>query len=1207
MNNPQRTRQELQDDIDCYRILVKSLSNLDALTAEQEEEKEEYQSILNNLVNEMQNLSSSQSAPPRSNSYRPGKEIKCERNDRHNHLDQPTRTASTTSLKRSRAEFERGGVTARKSVKSRRSTPDDSRHHSDADSIGSGFFDHEIDLISDDEVKKDIVEAIRRERLLREDIEFARQLATSFEQADHTDVAPTNNRNPRAVYNQATFQSDGSFSRQSQSNIPLETSAGALTKREANNHDSGVRDLTNDDGDDSDGELDFIDAQEWLRSASRNVPIRTSYPSSFHTTIGRMPGAFPNTFNQDFTSMPGSSVYRHRPWNQTIGNVPSYSFSMDSPFGTAGNPYTIEQLESLALSRGPNHPLQDYPVENAQTQEEIRQLLSNIRPDEELTASELAIQPRGLKVKLMPHQIRGLAWMTKMEIGSNKGGILADDMGLGKTVQAISIMLTRPPPDNAKRPTLIVAPVALVDQWKRELTKLVHPNQKFTIFTMHGPASRTVRWEDIKHYDVIMTTYGTLGQEMKRALQLQAKLKLNPDARIGRKEDCAILGERSIFHRVILDEAQHIKNRHTQNAKAVCKVRAEYRWCLSGTPMQNNVEEIFSYIQFCRIRPYCVWDKFARDIARPVKSRMRHVQDSSLEKLQALLKAILLRRTKKSKIDGQSILQLPEKRVVEERAIFSEDQLRFYKALEEKTRIEFNRYVKAGTVGRNYSHALVLLLRLRQCCCSPQLVVNSADFVTEGGIEGLDLVDNARKLTEDVVRRLKQQDNQECPICMDAVDNMMIFSTCGHMVCTEDFAKLVDSVGQDGTSDVKCPHCRAKIDTKTITDQISFKQVYLGAEDHSQEQNDFANDSEDDSNDDTDGDDYSTDESDDDRDLRDFVVPDDQPLNSDESDDEYDDDLDLPKLRREGRAVSSARGLPPYRPPGFRDEAVVKSEDEADGTATHVSAAIPAEVVDRAARNRKKKRRSKKKKQKQPHKSLADLRKESLRSRAAKRRYLKQLSKIYEPCAKIDRTLALLADIQENDSAEKTIIFSSFTSFLDLLEVPLSRDPILNNYTRYDGSMTAKDRNAAVLRFTDDPNCKAILVSLKAGNAGLNLTAANHVIILDPFWNPFVEYQAADRCHRIGQRREVTVHRVLIGQEGYDYEQHERQKQIINPDPEDLEDNFHMFTVEDRILALQEKKRRLVESALDEEESANVGRLGVRELGYLFGVNAMPG
>jgi len=141
--------------------------------------------------------------------------------------------------------------------------------------------------------------------------------------------------------------------------------------------------------------------------------------------------------------------------------------------------------------------------------------------------------------------------------------------------------------------------------------------------------------------------------------------------------------------------------------------------------------------------------------------------------------------------------------------------------------------------------------------------------------------------------------------------------------------------------------------------------------------------------------------------------------------------------------------------------------------------------------------------------------------------------------------------------------------------------------------MTAKERNDAVLRFTDDPNCRVILVSLKAGNSGLNLTIANHVIILDPFWNPFVEYQAADRCHRIGQRREVTVHRVLIGEEGVDYEAEGREPTV--------------FTVEDRILALQEKKKKLVDAALDENAASGLGRLGVRELGFLFGVNELPG
>lgn len=95
--------------------------------------------------------------------------------------------------------------------------------------------------------------------------------------------------------------------------------------------------------------------------------------------------------------------------------------------------------------------------------------------------------------------------------------------------------------------------------------------------------------------------------------------------------------------------------------------------------------------------------------------------------------------------------------------------------------------------------------------------------------------------------------------------------------------------------------------------------------------------------------------------------------------------------------------------------------------------------------------------------------------------------------------------------------------------------------------------------------------------------------MLDPFWNPFVEFQAADRCYRIGQKREVTVHRVLIGED---------EESRGEPTPGG-------FTVEDRILALQEKKRQLVETALDESAGKDVARLGVRELGYLFGLNQL--
>lgn len=156
------------------------------------------------------------------------------------------------------------------------------------------------------------------------------------------------------------------------------------------------------------------------------------------------------------------------------------------------------------------------------------------------------------------------------------------------------------------------------------------------------------------------------------------------------------------------------------------------------------------------------------------------------------------------------------------------------------------------------------------------------------------------------------------------------------------------------------------------------------------------------------------------------------------------------------------------------------------------------------------------------------------------------------------------------------LIFSQWTSLLDLLEIPIDNAGF--GYRRYDGSMSPDMRGEAVDDFKDpQQNVRIMLVSLKAGNAGLNLNVASQVIILDPFWNPYIEEQAIDRAHRIGQKNEVTVHRVLIES-----------------------------TVEDRIVALQDQKRALISEALDEASGRNVSRLGVQELAYLFGVTHDP-
>lgn len=179
--------------------------------------------------------------------------------------------------------------------------------------------------------------------------------------------------------------------------------------------------------------------------------------------------------------------------------------------------------------------------------------------------------------------------------------------------------------------------------------------------------------------------------------------------------------------------------------------------------------------------------------------------------------------------------------------------------------------------------------------------------------------------------------------------------------------------------------------------------------------------------------------------------------------------------------------------------------------------------------------------------------------------YFSRLERDYQPSAKVIRTLGLLKSIRQNNPEDKTIVFTFFTSFIDILEIALRREGGFK-YCRFDGTMNSAQRDSAVADFMEG-DVTVFLASIKSGNVGLNLNKATHVIILDPFWNPYVEAQAVDRAYRIGQKQTVTVHRLLI--EG---------------------------TVEDRILQLQEKKKKLVEAALGGIAGGNRTQQGASQL-----------
>ncbi|KAI9636028.1 SNF2 family N-terminal domain-containing protein, partial [Dioszegia hungarica] len=720
-----------------------------------------------------------------------------------------------------------------------------------------------------------------------------------------------------------------------------------------------------------------------------------------------------------------------------------------------------------------------------------------------------------LLVTLMPHQILGVAFMLDKEKDRRyQGGLLCDAMGLGKTVQTIAIIVKNKSVDPRVKTTLIVAPLAVLNQWKSEIeSKTTEGLLKVGI---HHGVSKYKLAKEFKQFDIVLTTYGTLISDFAETKKKKKRLYPLPGgANDSDEEDDAPPPParkkgpcfRFRFFRIVLDESHIIRNKSTQASRAVADLDAIYRWSLSGTIVNNSLDDVFPHLRFLSISPQSEWSDFKKHITDRVKKAPR----LAANRTQAILKTCMIRRHKESELNGQRLLNLPPKETTHVELDFGPEERAIYDQVEHRMKIKFGNFLKQGTVLKNMSCVLTMLMRLRQLTCHPWLlrrnpgdpahpedfvvsdedltlslnvpVVNAGeDFLKAATTLGpewvLSVSNKLRERYESIQKGDQQADDgghtdDDCAICFEPFATETL-TECKHsfcFTCITGWFTNPPTAGGDLTDEQaargarKCPFCREVIESTKLYAAAAFFQPEV--------------------------------------------------------------DKDPEAGMDEGSSVVRA---------GKR-----KSDDE-------FLAARPKSKKDKKGKGKE---------------------------RAVEEEEMDEITNVL-PSTKM-KVMGDLLDEYLAEDGIKVIIFSEFVTYLKLVEVFLDNKGIKNRI--YHGGMRQSDRLDVIREFTgevkDENSPRVMLISRKAGGAGLNLTAASKVISLDLAWNAASENQATDRAHRIGQTRPVDIRRLIIN-----------------------------GTVEQRILALQEKKSALADGAMGEGAGGRLGRLTVQDLMRLFDYNA---
>ncbi|KAI2016065.1 hypothetical protein LOZ49_000247 [Ophidiomyces ophidiicola] len=644
------------------------------------------------------------------------------------------------------------------------------------------------------------------------------------------------------------------------------------------------------------------------------------------------------------------------------------------------------------------------------------------------------MEPSSLvKTQLLPHQKQALWYMTEKEqprrLGPNEGdnnslwrlesqgrkvyreiisgitsaeeppqvlgGLLADVMGLGKTLSILSLVCSLLPqsvewaathvsnePLRAKT-TLLLSPLSAVGNWVSQIKEHLHENA-LSYYVFHGP-SRTEDPTELAKYDIVITTYSTVLSDLSCK---SSKRNASPLSQLN-------------FFRIVLDEAHAIREQFAAQSQAIFSLNAQRRWSVTGTPIQNRLEDLGSVARFLRLYPYNEKGRFAAHIISPFKSE----NPNAITTLRVFIDSFTLRRVK-DRID------LPPRHDHTVHLMFTESEKALHEFFRKESNVMMN--VIAGraknTLGGNMYHlVLKAMMVLRQISAHGKELLNQEDRERFKGLTANDAID-LEEFEINATDAAERKAYEMLSLMKESSANVCV--KCGGFI-----TQLGDESPTDKNAMVACIlPCYDLLCTSCFS---QYKGVFDGNVGKS---------------------------------------------------------LHL-------KCVFCKNLIPPaytvITPSGFEN---------------YQSTQLAAK------QNRKQ---------------------------------VKSLGQYEGPHTKTKALMTyLLGNIEESNLAPdqppiKSVVFSSWTSHLDLIEIAL-QDSGITGFTRLDGTMVLKQRNAALDKFRSDNSITILLATLGAGGVGLNLTSASRVYVMEPQYNPAAVAQAVDRVHRLGQTREVTTFQFIM-------------------------------------------------------------------------------